>query len=212
MNSRETLSELFHEMRLESHGVADVEAFIESYEWVNDQKWAQYRKGEIDKETLRKTRFRDALKHFEIDHPELAHSMEVAYIDRSPHKTNLFPGAQEVLDYLKAKYSLHIITNGFSEVQDVKLSKSGLKPFFNSVITSEEVGVNKPDPKIFLHALKSADAKRNRSVMIGDSLEADIRGARRVGMHAVYFNPEANSHEDNLPFEIDSLGQLKQLL
>lgn len=212
MNSRETLGELFHEMRLASHGVQDVEAFIESYERVNDLKWAQYRKGEIDKQTLRNTRFRDALRHFEVDHPELAHEMEIAYIDRSPHKTNLFPGAIETLGYLQEKYALHIITNGFSEVQDVKLNKSGLKPFFETVITSEQVGVNKPDPKIFLHALQSTGAKRNQSVMVGDNLEADVRGARRVGMHAVFFNPESANHDDKVSAEIFQLEQLTKLL
>ena len=91
LNSRETLSELFHEMRLDSHGVRDVEAFIETYEIVNDEKWAQYRKGEIDKETLRKTRFSSTLLRFEVDHPEMAHHMEVEYISRSPHKNKTFP-------------------------------------------------------------------------------------------------------------------------
>lgn len=212
MNSRETLGELFHEMRLDSHGVQNVESFIESYERVNDIKWAQYRKGEIDKETLRKTRFRDALIHFEVDHPNLAHQMEIAYIERSPHKTNLFQGAHETLEYLREKYSLHIITNGFSEVQDVKLTKSGLKPFFETVITSEQVGVNKPDPKIFHHALHSTGAKRNQSVMVGDNLEADVRGARRAGLHSVFFNPEGQTHDDKVSAEIHNLKQLINLL
>lgn len=212
MNSRETLSELFHELRLESHGVETVEMFIESYEKVNDLKWAQYRDGVIDKVTLRNTRFRDALAHFEVEHPDLAHQMEMEYIKRSPHKTNLFPGALETLEYLQPKYDMHIITNGFSEVQDIKLSKSGLKPFFRSVITSEQVGVNKPDPKIFRFALEQTGGKRNRSVMIGDNLEADIRGARRSGLHQVFFNPEGQSHTDKVTAEISALEELRNWL
>lgn len=211
-NSRETLSDLFHEMRLEDHGVEKVESFIETYEKVNDEKWAQYRTGEIDKETLRSTRFLDSLRRFDVEHPELSHQMEVEYIKRSPHKTNLFPGTIEVLEYLQESYEMHIITNGFSEVQDVKLDKSGLKPFFKSVITSEAVGVNKPDLKIFLHALHSTGAERKSSVMIGDNLEADIRGARRVGMYQVYFNPERMPHSDKVTAEITDLSQLKTLL
>lgn len=211
LNSRETLSELFHELRLQEHGVRDVEAFIETYEEVNDEKWAAYRAGTIDKETLRKTRFSSTLKRFEVEHPEMSHHMEVEYIKRSPHKTRLFPGTLEVLGQLQEKYEMHIITNGFSEVQDIKMSKSGLKPFFKSVISSEMVGVNKPDPKIFLHALDSANAKRNKSVMIGDNLEADIRGARRVGMHQVFFNPEGQSHADKISAEIHSMPQLLEL-
>ncbi|GGH65185.1 YjjG family noncanonical pyrimidine nucleotidase [Phaeocystidibacter marisrubri] len=211
-NSRETLSDLFHEMRLNEHGVQRVEEFIETYELVNDEKWAMYRSGEIDKETLRTTRFLDSLRRFDVEHPELSHRMEAEYIKRSPHKTHLFPSTLDVLEHLGKSYEMHIITNGFSEVQDIKLEKSGLKPFFKSVITSEEVGVNKPDPKIFLHALKSAGAERKYSVMIGDNLDADIRGARRVGMHQVFFNPDGMQHSDKVSAEIRQLSELLELL
>lgn len=211
-NSRETLSDLFHEMRLEEHGVQKVEEFIEIYEKVNDEKWSLYRAGKIDKATLRATRFLDSLRKFDIEHPELSSRMEAEYIARSPHKTHLFPGALEVLETLAPKYEMHIITNGFTEVQNVKMEKSGLNGFFKSMITSEAVGVNKPDPKIFLSALHGTGAKRNQSVMIGDSLEADIRGARRVGMHQVFFNPEGQSHSDDVTREISELIQLLSFL
>ena len=92
------------------------------------------------------------------------------------------------------------------------MAKSGLKPFFKSVITSEHVGVNKPDARIFLHALKEAGGKRNQSVMIGDNLEADIRGARQVGMHQIYFNPEGFGHNDKVSAEIRSMNELCGLL
>ncbi len=211
-NSRATLKELFHDLKLDVHGVKDMNDFIAVYEQVNDEKWAQYRAGVIDKATLRSTRFSDSLKRFEVDHPEVAHQLEVEYIKRSPFKTGLFPHAINVLGELREKYDMHIITNGFSEVQDIKLTNSGLKPFFQTVITSEEVGVNKPDPKIFMHALNSTGAKRNRSVMIGDNLDADIRGARKVGMHQVYFNPHGNSHSDKVSAEIRSLDELRKYL
>lgn len=211
-NSRETLKELYHEMELHGHGVVELDQFVRVYEEVNDEKWALYRTGAINKETLRATRFADSLKRFQVDHPELAKEMEVEYINRSPHKTHLFPGALEVLADFQDRYELHIITNGFSEVQDVKMEKSGLKPYFKSVITSEAVGANKPDPKIFLHALKSTEAKRNQSVMIGDNLEADIRGARRVGMHQVFFNPHGDKHTDVVSHEIRQLSDLQKIL
>lgn len=211
-NSRETLSELFEEYQLKSHGVQDVEDFIEIYEVINDEKWSLYRAGIIDKATLRATRFTDTLKRFQLDHPELGTELEVEYIKRSPHKTHLFPNAIEVLGNLSEKYEMHIITNGFSEVQGIKMEKSGLNPFFKSVISSELVGVNKPDPKIFLHALRASEAKRNESVMIGDNLDADIRGARRVGMHQIFFNPDGVWHKDKVTHEIRSLGELKNVL
>lgn len=211
-NSRATLSELFHELKVSDTGLRSFEEFVDTYEVVNDRLWSEYRRGEIDKVQLRSTRFVETLRAFEVHHPELALQLEVEYIKRSPFKTQLFPQAIEVLDYLSSKYSLHIITNGFREVQDIKLTESGIKPYFKSVITSEEVGVNKPDPKIFTHALKSTGAERKYSVMIGDNLEADVRGARNVGMHSVYFNPENKAYPDKLKWVIQSLSELKRWL
>jgi putative hydrolase of the HAD superfamily len=171
-----------------------------------------YRKGLLTKATLRATRFYDTLLRFEVDHPELAAEIDHEYISRSPHKTNLFPHAIEVLGYLSEKYQLHIITNGFSEVQDIKITKSGLQPFFTHRITSETVGVNKPDPVIFRHALKLAGAKRTESIMIGDNLDVDIIGARRVGLDQVYFNPDKKAHGEKVTFEILNLSELKSFL
>ena len=114
---------------------------------------------------MRATRFHDTLLAFEIDHPELASKIDNEYISKSPHKTHVFPHTHDVLEYLAKKYELHIITNGFSEVQDVKLTNSKLKTYFNHKITSESIGVNKPDPKIFTHALRLAEAKRTESLM-----------------------------------------------
>ncbi len=210
-NSRETLEELFEIYSLKNYGIEAFEDFVKTYKIVNDLKWDQYRKGEITKEVLRATRFYDTLLRFEIDHPELAAEIDQEYILRSPQKTNLFPHALEVLGYLSEKYALHIITNGFTEVQDIKMTKSGLKPFFTHEITSEIAGVNKPDPVIFRYAMQKAGAKRKESIMIGDNLQVDCVGARRVGMDQVYFNPDKVPHQEKLTFEIANLGELKTL-
>jgi putative hydrolase of the HAD superfamily len=211
-NSRETLEELFEIYSLKQYGINAFEDFLTIYKQVNDEKWDLYRKGLLTKATLRATRFYDTLLRFEVDHPELAAEIDHEYISRSPHKTNLFPHAIEVLGYLSEKYQLHIITNGFSEVQDIKITKSGLQPFFTHRITSETVGVNKPDPVIFRHALKLAGAKRTESIMIGDNLDVDIIGARRVGLDQVYFNPDKKAHGEKVTFEILNLSELKSFL
>lgn len=211
-NSRETLEELFEAYSLKNYGIAAFQDFIETYHQVNDLKWEEYRQGLISKEHLRATRFHDTLLRFEIDHPKLAAEIDHEYIQRSPHKTHLFPNALEVLEYLAEKYRLHIITNGFTEVQDIKLTQSGLHPFFTYKITSEMVGANKPDPVIFRHALKMAGAKRTESIMIGDNLEVDIVGARRVGLDQVYFNPDKKPHSEKVTFEILNLAELKTFL
>jgi putative hydrolase of the HAD superfamily len=211
-NSRETLEELFEAYSLKNYGIAVFEDFRDTYHRINDQKWEQYRQGSITKEHLRATRFHDTLLQFEVNHPELAAEIDREYIARSPHKTHLFPHALEVLGYLAEKYTLHIITNGFTEVQDIKITKSGLQPFFTYKITSEAAGATKPDPVIFRHALKMAGAKRTESIMVGDNLEVDIIGARRVGLDQVYFNPDKKPHSEKVTFEIGNLGELKAIL
>jgi len=211
-NSRETLEELFEIYSLKNYGIDVFEDFISTYKQVNDMKWDEYRKGIITKEKLRATRFYDTLLRFEIDHPELAADIDREYINRSPHKTHLFPHATEVLGYLAEKYHLHIITNGFTEVQNIKITQSGLSPFFTQKITSEIAGYNKPDPEIFYFALKAANAKRQHSIMIGDNLQVDIMGARRVGIDQVFFNTHKVPHTEKVTFEIIHLNDLKNIL
>ena len=211
-NSRITLVELFEEKQLDRLGVPDFDAFYTAYKEENDLLWARYRKGEIKKDELRSSRFHNTLKRFGDGDDRCASEIEQAYIERSPYQTQLLPGAMETVRVLSTRYSLHIITNGFSEIQNIKMERSGLAPYFDSVFSSEAVGVQKPDARVFLHALKETGAKRKESLMIGDSLEADVLGARRVGMEAVYFNPESKPHGASLEFEIRDLKDLLQWL
>ena len=210
-NSRETLLELFEHYNLQHH-TDNFDNFYQTYHAVNDEKWRLYRLGQLDKATLRATRFLDTLKQFDLDHPELATHLDAEYLRRSPFKTNLLPGALEVLGDLHEKYHLHIVTNGFVEVQSIKMNASGLDPFFKHTISSEEVGVNKPDPKIFQHALQRAQAKVHHSLMIGDNWEADILGAKKVGMDQVFFNPEKIQQPESPTFDIQQLRELLNFL
>ena len=136
----------------------------------------------------------------------------MAYITDSPLKTRLFPFTIETLSYLYKKYKLHIITNGFQEVQNIKLVKSGLLQYFKTITTSEQVGFKKPNSQIFKYALNSSGAKINESIMIGDDLDVDIIGAKTFGMKQVYFNPNKEQHQERLTFEIDCLSRLMDLL
>ena len=211
-NSEETLEELFEIYSLKELGINAFQDFLAAYRKVNDLKWELYRDKKITKAELRATRFHDTLLDFEIDHPELASKIDQDYILKSPFKTHLFPHTHEVLEYLASRYELHIITNGFSEVQNLKLTNSKLKSYFKHKITSESVGVNKPDPKIFTHALRLANAHRKETIMIGDNLPADIIGARNVGIDQIYFNPNKTAHKVKITHEIQNLIQLKDIL
>ena len=211
-NSRETLQEIFHSQELESIGVSSFDTFYKTYYDINAYYWENYRLGDIDKETLRYIRFYDTLSRFGIDDKERAISIGNDYVNHSPRKTSLLPNAIETLEYLNGKYTLHIITNGFEEVQHIKMHSSGIAHFFEHIITSERAGHKKPTPEIFRYALKLAGAKRKESIMIGDHLEIDCVGARQTGIDSVFFNPGRVAHGEKITYEIASLEELKGFL
>jgi putative hydrolase of the HAD superfamily len=117
----------------------------------------------------------------------------------------------DTLQYLHEKYHLHLITNGFEEVQITKIKVSGIGQFFREVITSEKAGALKPDPRIFRYALDATGAVLTESIYIGDNLEADIIGARKAGWPQVYFNPDGLPHQEVITHEIRSLKELQTI-
>ena len=188
-NAAETLTELYAAYKLEELGLTSATAFIETYTANNHALWTAYHLGKITKETLRAERFHKTFLQLGLHPDHVPHQFEDDYVAISPTKRNLFEGSLEVLDYLSKKYTLHIISNGFKETTLTKMELCALNPYFENVIISEDVGVNKPDPKIFSYALDIAKANIAESIMIGDSLEADIYGAQNFGMEAIFFNP-----------------------
>jgi putative hydrolase of the HAD superfamily len=211
-NTRESFTELFEKYNLPARGIDSVDGFLKEYFIINNKIWSDYGKGLIDKDTMRYKRFYDAFALFDINDKTFAESFANDYSRITPYKTNLFPHAKEVLDYLQDKYTLHIITNGFAEVQFIKMNESGITDYFTHIITSEAAGFKKPDVRIFEYALKTANADIEKSLMIGDNLDADIIGAREAGIHQLYFNPKGDVHSEEITFEIKSLGELLELL
>lgn len=210
-NSSETLSELFVELELHSH-VDDLTAFIQIYQTINARYWNLYNHGKVTKAEVRTGRFKDTLTHFnfpEVD--ELADRFGTAYIERSPKKSHVFEGTHETLTYLKERYQLHIITNGFTEVQFTKLKNCDLTHFFDLILCTEEVGVNKPNPLVFQTALERTNALASKSIMIGDNPETDILGAQNCGLNTILFNPHFTHYEVDSP-QINALKELTILL
>jgi len=211
-NAEETLHELFVLHELEALGLASAAEFIATYTRNNHALWADYHLGKIDKETLRQTRFRKTFTDLGLHPDVIPVTFEDAYVELCPTKTNLFPHAHETLAYLQSKYTLHIISNGFESATRRKIAGTGLAQYFENIIISELVGVNKPDKAIFEHALNLAVAKKDESIMIGDSLEADIYGALNFGMDAIYFNPLKAPKPEEVTMQIFSLDELNKLL
>ncbi|MBS7566585.1 YjjG family noncanonical pyrimidine nucleotidase [Mucilaginibacter sp. Bleaf8] len=211
-NAEEALHELYELHNLQALGVASAVAFIETYTRNNHQLWAEYHLGKITKDTLRHLRFNKTFTDLGMQPEAIPAGFEDAYVQLCPTKTNLFPHAHETLSYLQAKYTLHLISNGFQESTKTKIAGTDLAKYFDNIIISEEVGVNKPHPNIFKHALELAGAVKEESLMIGDSLEADIYGALNFGMDAIYFNPLNLTKPDDVPVQIHSLDELTRIL
>lgn len=211
-NSHETLLDLFEEYSVLKTSIDDKNHFITRYYYHNEIYWEQFRKGELSREDLRHIRFRTTLKEFNIVDEELVQQLAVAYLEILPTKTNLFHDTLEVLDYLVTKYSLHIITNGFEEIQFKKIVNTGIGKYFKYIITSEAAGSQKPNPAIFNFALQLTNAEIKNSLFVGDSIEADINGAKAVGMDYVFYNPKKIPHEEIVMHEISELSELKKIV
>ncbi|MBT3612183.1 MAG: noncanonical pyrimidine nucleotidase, YjjG family [Flavobacteriales bacterium] len=209
-SSHETLLELCISHNLSDKGIADYEAFIKNYKIHNDKLWELYRVDKISQKDLRRERFQRTLADYNIEDVTLAEKIGEDYVATCPKKNKLFPHTIEVLNYLSVKYKLHIITNGFHEVQHIKLKHAGLSSYFDKIITSEQVGVKKPNPKIFKYALQQANAEE--CIMIGDDLEVDVLGAEQMGIQGIFFNPNKTKHNTDIVHEIFCLSELKALL
>lgn len=208
-NARETFTEIFHKYQLTEKGIEGLDRFLEVYTGHNDMLWALYRENRIKKEILNVQRFRMTLESFGIKDETLPLHIADDYVTLSPMKNNLFPGAVKTLEILvKRGYSLHIITNGFEEVQQAKLDHSDLRRFFKTITTSEEAGVKKPALRIFHLALEKASALPEKSIMIGDDPEVDLTGARGAGMDQLFFNPAKLGHNGGITMEASSWKEI----
>ena len=206
-------SALTFEMILSKKEVeVDLHDFLDVYRPINLSYWKLYREEKISKEDLRYQRLRntfDALNLSISDNIILQLAEE--YIELLSSFGHLIPNDMEVLSYLRPKYRLHIITNGFKETQRKKIRNAHIDDFFQEIMDSETAGVKKPHPQIFDLALSSAGARPKNSLMIGDNLEADIMGAQAVEMQAIHFNVHGEP-EHNLCQIINDLKEIKNIL
>jgi putative hydrolase of the HAD superfamily len=167
----------------------ELDRFMEVYSPINENYWKLYRENKVTQTDLRYGRLKESFNMLKMSvSDEQIEILSVDYIDHLPNHNILLEGAVDLLEYLAPKYRLHIITNGFKDVQHKKLKNSGIQPFFDTVTTSEDAGVKKPDRLIFEKALKTAGALVSNSIMIGDNFEADVLGAQKVGMKAILYN------------------------
>lgn len=211
-NSMETLKELYYEYGLSERPKIQLAEFYTVFDKVNQKLWANYNKGHIGRDDIRNQRFKKILKEFGIRHDPMALDISDEYIKRCPKKQNLMPHAETILNYLSSDYTLCLLTNGFNDVQGIKLKSSGLDHYFQYVITSESSGHRKPSKEIFEYSLNLASTKPSQAIMIGDNLNADIFGAKRAAIDQVFFNPNRMPHTQQVTHEIDCLSRLSDIL
>lgn len=211
-NGRECLEEIYRD-----YGYAEFYPSFDDYYQVympgNHHLWALYRQAKISKEELIVERFLVPVRTFGIDDPAYAKKLNDDFLDRTTRKTRLIEGALELLAYLKPRYRMHILSNGFREVQYKKIENSGLMPYFDKIILSEDAGINKPHPDMFTYALKNTNSKRNQTIMIGDSWDADIVGARNSRIAQIWLNPADEAPQGFKPTHtVHTLAEIKNIL
>ena len=211
-NANETLHTLYERYDFARFDTFAVEKFVSVYSDINHALWRLYQSNKITQQQLRDTRFVRTLTRLGVPENQIPANISAEFTDILPLKSAVFPFTHEVLDYLKPNYRLHLITNGFNDMQSAKLVSSNLTHYFEEVITSEHSGYLKPDPRMFRHALERTGATAAESLMIGDNLECDVLGAYNAGIDQVYFNPDKRRHFNQITHEISCLSELKNIL
>ncbi len=202
-NSSFVLQQIFNEYYLSQKLNTNFETFHSAYKQTNAFLWSEYNKGKIDKEFFRNNRFNKTFKIFGYHNYNENIKITQHYLSQAPYEKHLKDDCFDTLDYLKNKYQLHIITNGFKETQNIKLHNSGLRKYFSKVIISEEHSLAKPDEKIFRLSEKLTNCNKEDCVMVGDNFECDIEGALNAGWKAIWFT--------GLPEE-EKFHQIKKLI
>lgn len=191
----------------------DHKKFVEHYVPINFKYWGLFRDEKISKEEMRFGRLEETFALLEmVVEKEILAILSDEYIKFLPENNFLFEGTFEVLEYLKPKYNLHIITNGFHDLQNYKMNNSKLTPYFKTITNSESAGVKKPNKIIFEYALSQAKTTKENSIMIGDCIDADVLGAINCGMDAILFSEIPQDLKDKNIKQINRLLDLKNYL
>lgn len=210
-NSGETMRELLKSYAPRMSKPVDPDVFVDLYHQHNSRLWKRYQEDKIEFDVLRRLRWHITFRELKVDIEDWVDQMGDDYIELGPRKPHVIPYAIEVLESLSGHYPMHIISNGSTPIQVVKMQSSGLDKFFAHMTCPDDVQVKKPHPGIFQHALQAVGADPATSLYIGDNYVADVQGATRVGMPVVFFNRHGEDNPDGVP-EVQCLRELRELL
>ena len=211
-NARDTFEELYDKYRYDRF-FHSFQHYYTLYQQHNLELWAAYGRGQLTKDELNRQRFLYPLEAVGAGDAELAKAFTDDFFTLIPTKSGLMPHAREVLEYLHPRYNLYILSNGFQELQCRKMRSAGIDRYFKKVVLSDDIGVLKPRAAIFHFALSATQSQLGESLMIGDSWDSDVVGAKGVGMHQVFYDLVGR---DDLPFcptyHIHDLKELEKIL
>jgi putative hydrolase of the HAD superfamily len=193
-NAEEALAELFHRHRLPVRTSHSVHQFIDTYKSINKTYWKRYEAGEIQKDLLRTGRFIDTFRALGIPDEEHPENVWDEYLEICPLMTRMMPGAMAFVQEMKEVFVLVLLTNGFEKTQRTKIQACGLDSYVELMITSESVGIAKPDKAIFDVAIAAATEKCgafNRVFYAGDTWDTDVKGGVNAGIPTFWYNHAA---------------------
>lgn len=210
-NSVEALNRLYAEFALEELGLAPKERFLAAFKQANLVVWDLFDENRVNSNSLRHKRLELVFESFNLPARQIEgfHEGYYRYCGSGMH---LIEGASDLLDKLSARYTLHIITNGFNDSQHHKLRNTGLDGYFKTVTTSESAQSKKPDAAFFDFALTRAGASKHNSLVIGDGLRTDVAGALNYGLPVIWFNPEGKETELKPNAEVRYLVEIGRVL
>lgn len=212
-NTKITIREIYEDYDLQNYFSSFDDFFVNHYRPNNIRLWKAYEKHEITKQELMDERFTGVFREVADISDERAQEMNRDFLGRIVLKSSLIDGAVELLDYLKPKYRLCILSNGFSEMQYVKIKSAGLEGYFDDVVLSDVVGINKPQVGIFEYALRKANVDKSEVIMLGDNYSSDIIGAYNAGIGQIWFNPNDSQAADFEPtYVVNQLSEVKGIL
>lgn len=194
-------------------GIPVTEELIRRYSEINAQQWSRFEKGEITRERLLTERFDILFSELGINVPSEMAQASYEYLLGIGHY--FVDGAEELLEALKDKYELYIVSNGNASVQDRRLKSAGIIPYFKDIFISERVGFNKPSAEFFDACFEHIPGfEKDKAIIVGDRLSSDILGGINAGVKTCWFNPRGDAPDPDIPadYEIKHLGELPALL
>jgi putative hydrolase of the HAD superfamily len=213
-NSAECLADIYEIFNFKNLNISSLEMFQQEFSIVNRHHWSLLEQNLITHQDLRRRRFQETLENLGVKNLKKSFGLEINeyFLELLPKKAHLIEGAVDVLEYLLPKYELHIISNGWQDIQVNKMKSSEIHHYFGEIITNELAGTRKPDRRIFDYAVDVTKADLSESLMIGDNYEADILGAINAKMDTVFYNPDDIPTSQKPTFNIKKLIELKEIL